>query len=136
MAAELLSKLNSQEEGQQRRTASQRKLLRNAFEVCIAFRVRNRTPDAARPETAGADCTLTTAQRVIQYEGQLQNGVMAAFGRRQANDFKVTKQLVSGSSDEKIKLIRAQGGCQGTIRRRKTWQAAKSYGEPQAGNDP
>ena len=45
-------------------------------------------------------------------------------------------QLVSGSSDEKIKLIRAQGGCQGTIRRRRTWQAAKSHGEPQAGFDP
>ena len=46
------------------------------------------------------------------------------------------KQLVSGRSDEKIKLIRAQGGCQGTIRRRRTWQAAKSYGEPQAGREP
>ena len=45
-------------------------------------------------------------------------------------------QLVSGSSDEKIKLIRAQGGCPGTKRRRKTWQAAKSHGEPQAGIDP
>ena len=30
-------------------------------------------------------------------------------------------RLVSGSSDEKIKLQRAQGGCQGTIRRRRTW---------------
>ena len=39
-------------------------------------------------------------------------------------------------SDEKIKLIRAQGGCPGTIRRRRSWQAAKSYGEPQAGFDP
>ena len=46
------------------------------------------------------------------------------------------KQLVSGSSDEKIKLQRAQGGCPGTIRRRRTWQAAKSNGEPQAGTDP
>ena len=46
------------------------------------------------------------------------------------------QQLVSGSNDEKIKLQRAQGGCPGTIRRRRTWQAAKSYGEPQAGTDP
>ena len=46
------------------------------------------------------------------------------------------KQLVSGSSDEKIKLQRAQGGCPGTIRRRRTWQAAKSNGERQAGIDP
>ena len=44
--------------------------------------------------------------------------------------------MVSGRSDEKIKLIRAQGGCQGTIRRRRTWQAAKSHGEPQAGREP
>ena len=35
----------------------------------------------------------------------------------------------------KIKQIRAQGGCQGTRRRRKTWQAAKSPEEPQAGID-
>ena len=35
-----------------------------------------------------------------------------------------------------IKLLRAQGGCHGTERRRKTWQAALSYGEPQAGFDP
>ena len=39
-------------------------------------------------------------------------------------------------SDEKIKLIRAQGGCQGTIRRRRTWQAAKSHGEEQISFDP
>ena len=37
--------------------------------------------------------------------------------------------------DEKIKLIRAQGGCPGTIRRRRTWLAAKIYEEPQAGID-
>ena len=39
-------------------------------------------------------------------------------------------------SDEKITLIRAQGGCQGTIRRRRTWPAAKSHGELQASIDP
>ena len=38
--------------------------------------------------------------------------------------------------DEKIKLTRAQGGCPGTIRRRRTRSAAKSCGEPQAGIDP
>ena len=36
----------------------------------------------------------------------------------------------------KIKRRRAQGGCQGTKHRRKTWPAAKSHGEPQAGFDP
>ena len=37
--------------------------------------------------------------------------------------------------DEKIKLTRAQGGCPGTIRRRRTRSAAKSLEEPQAGID-
>ena len=37
---------------------------------------------------------------------------------------------------DEIKLQRAQGGCPGTIRRRRTWKAAISYGEPQAGIDP
>ena len=58
-------------------------------------------------------------------------------GATQSKYFNVEKeQLVSGRSDEKIKLIRAQGGCQGTIRRRRTWQAAKSCGELQASIDP
>ena len=74
------------------------------------------------------NCTLTTAQRKIQYEGQLQYGVIGIGSEqegdernRKANEpkliFNSNKQLVSGSSDEKIKLIRAQGGCHGTIRR-------------------
>ena len=35
-----------------------------------------------------------------------------------------------------VKLIRAYGGCLGAKRRRRTRLAAKSFGEPQAGNDP
>jgi hypothetical protein len=35
-----------------------------------------------------------------------------------------------------VKLLRAHGGCLGRSRRRKTWQAAISFGEPQAGIDP
>src|SRR6267154_5655150 len=35
-----------------------------------------------------------------------------------------------------IKLLRAYGGCLGARRRRRTWQAAISLGEPQAGFDP
>ena len=35
-----------------------------------------------------------------------------------------------------IKLIRAQGECQGTRRRRRTRSAAISHGEPQIGYDP
>ena len=33
------------------------------------------------------------------------------------------------------KELRAHGGCLGAQRRRRTWQAAKSYREPQAGVD-
>jgi hypothetical protein len=35
-----------------------------------------------------------------------------------------------------VKLLRAHGGCLGRRRRRRTWQAAISLGEPQAGIDP
>ena len=35
-----------------------------------------------------------------------------------------------------VKRESAHGGCLGTDRRRRTWQAAKSFGEPQAGLDP
>ena len=35
-----------------------------------------------------------------------------------------------------VKLLRALGGCLGVRRRRRTWLAAISYGEPQAGVDP
>ena len=55
------------------------------------------------------------------------NGVMSAGSREglrkkgiEVESEKLTykvDQLVSGSSDEKIKLIRAQGGCPGTKRR-------------------
>ena len=34
------------------------------------------------------------------------------------------------------KRIRADGGCLGFWRRRRTWKAAKSPGEPQTGIDP
>ena len=39
-----------------------------------------------------------------------------------------------GGVRRKIKHIRAQGECQGTDCRRRTWQAALSHGEPQAGD--
>jgi hypothetical protein len=35
-----------------------------------------------------------------------------------------------------VKWISAHGGCLGTSRRRRTWQAAKSFGELQASIDP
>ena len=35
-----------------------------------------------------------------------------------------------------VKLLRAHGGCLGIRKRRRTWLAAKSFGEPQAGVDP
>ena len=38
--------------------------------------------------------------------------------------------------EDKRKRIRAYGGCLGSQRRRRTWQAAKSCGEVQATVDP
>src|SRR5512139_1655799 len=35
-----------------------------------------------------------------------------------------------------VKLRRAHGGCLGNERRRRTWTAAKSFGEPLTGCDP
>ena len=35
-----------------------------------------------------------------------------------------------------VKLLRAHGGCLGRNRRRRTWQAAISFGEPHTGVDP
>ena len=35
-----------------------------------------------------------------------------------------------------VKLLRADGGCLGTRRRRRTWKAAISFGEPLTGFDP
>src|SRR5579872_732700 len=35
-----------------------------------------------------------------------------------------------------MRVIRAFGGCLGTRRRRRTWHAAQSHGEPRAGIDP
>ena len=37
---------------------------------------------------------------------------------------------------EKVKILRAYGGCLGGKRRRRTRSTAKSFGEPQAGFDP
>ena len=37
---------------------------------------------------------------------------------------------------KEVKVIRAYGGCLGAKSRRRTQQAAKSHGEPQAGIDP
>ena len=41
-----------------------------------------------------------------------------------------------GECRREVKVIRAYGGCLGAKSRRRTQQAAKSYGEPQAGIDP
>ena len=90
------------------------------------------------------NCTKNDSKK-----GQLRNGVIGRARNRRGvarrtkgekqepkyNDFRETIGLRI-ESDEKIKQRRAQGGCPGTIRRRRSWQAAKSYGEPQAGIDP
>ena len=43
----------------------------------FAKRTLNRELPRRKAKERGTRCTLTTAQEVIQYEGQLQNGVMA-----------------------------------------------------------
>ena len=43
---------------------------------------------------------------------------------------------MTGGEEKLVKRISAQGGCLGTSRRRRTWQAAKSLGELQASKDP
>ena len=40
------------------------------------------------------------------------------------------------ATKKKVKLLRAHGGCLGAKRRGRAWQAAISFGEPQAGVDP
>ena len=42
----------------------------------------------------------------------------------------------SGFRARRTSMRRAFGGCLGTRRRRRTWHAAKSHGEPRAGFDP
>ena len=62
----------------------------------------------------------------------------AALGRPETDLEDTSKGEEEGNERgrQKIKHIRAQGECQGTDCRRRTWQAAKSHGEPQAGSDP
>src|SRR6266496_1734445 len=50
--------------------------------------------------------------------------------------FRVEARAAVGRVNFMVKLLRAHGGCLGRSRRRRTWQAAISLGEPQAGFDP
>ena len=75
-------------------------------------------------------CTLTTA---YERKDEIKRLVISV----QFNDANHwARKIGLRRIDEKIKLTRAQGGCPGTIRRRRTRSAAKSCGEPQAGIDP
>ena len=99
--------------------------------VCIVFRVR--ALEGSKP------CTLTTAQRMIQDKASCKRSKRYLTTNESEWKEQTSVEETIGlriESDEKIKLIRAQGGCPGTIRRRRSWQAAISYGEPQAGIDP
>ena len=103
-------------------------LKESVSKVCIVFRVR--ALEGSKP------CTLTTAQRMIQDKASCKR---SKWYRTEQSVRTTSVEETIGlriESDEKIKLIRAQGGCPGTIRRRRSWQAAISYGEPQAGIDP
>src|SRR5438552_16649268 len=50
--------------------------------------------------------------------------------------FRAGVRAAVGRVNFMVKLLRAHGGCLGRSRRRRTWQAAISLGEPQAGFDP
>ena len=47
----------------------------------------------------------------------------------------VMKEMTLGEA-KKVRQGKAYGGCLGVQRRRRTWQAAKSHGERQAGDNP
>ena len=106
-------------------------LKESVSKVCIVFRVR--ALEGSKP------CTLTTAQRMIQDKASCKRSKRYLTTNESEWKEQTSVEETIGlriESDEKIKLIRAQGGCPGTIRRRRSWQAAISYGEPQAGIDP
>ena len=64
------------------------------------------------------DLTEENVDKLVALFPDSCNGVMRTFLEiRKKNLTYEVDQLVSGSSDEKIKLIRAQGGCPGTKRR-------------------
>ena len=69
-----------------------------------------------RAEASSAPCSLTTESRELAETGSV--------------------ELRSELSQVSVKLLRAYGGCLGASRRRRTWPAAISLGEPLAGFDP
>ena len=88
-----------------------------------------RFQDSENPESRREPArTLTTAHREEDEKEVLKDQLQ--------EKVKKDRRIVTKSQERKIKRTRAQGGCQGTKRRRRTWQAAKSKGEPQAGIDP
>ena len=56
--------------------------------------------------------------------------------RRLTTDRSPDEVLRQKSERLLVKQESAHGGCLGTSRRRRTWQAAKSFGELQASKDP
>ena len=69
-------------------------------------------------------------------------GVVGAAGPYQKNreegarKISNKKRIVSISPHHGEKLLRAYGGCLGAKCRRRTWDTAKSLGEPCTGDDP
>ena len=49
---------------------------------------------------------------------------------------KIIFQATINPTQGVVKFLRAQGGCLGRNRRRRTWQAAKSFGETQTVDEP
>ena len=106
------------------------------FKDCekVLYRFQGSLSGSPKGKTEGRkrdlNCILTTAQRVIlkkaswqrrnplktEYWVVRETSVPLQFDLSELKE-EERNRLVSGSSDEKIKLQRAQGGCQGTIRR-------------------
>ena len=81
------------------------------------------------PAGRGATGSLTIAREGINSHKVSSS---RAFVERARNLFGVATRWISFM----VKLLRACGGCPGVSRRRRTWLAAKSLGESQAGVDP
>jgi hypothetical protein len=60
------------------------------------------------------------------------NAKRASVGVRQSD----SERELNACLRDKVKLQRAHGGCLGNERRRRTWTAAISFGEPLTGFDP
>ena len=80
--------------------------------------------------------TLTPAKALVCANHKFLNSVTCQMASLPGTLQKPAREEAACAVSFMVKLLRAYGGCLGANRRRRTWQAAKSFGEPQAGFDP